>query len=697
MATSGILKGSTNKNYAFQAEWKRNSFDATQRYSNITVKLIVYRSDGYSASAYNIARKPAVSLSLGGASKAPSISYIDTRKGQRCVFATWTGNVYHDKNGDLELSVNASFTHYGSSSLTSGSLSGSIMLDKLLDNTVPILSYSECNVGDKIGITLNRTNGSYVHKLSYSYLGNEGDIARNVGTYHEWEIPDSFIDNITSAPSADITINCVTYSGEEEIGTAEAIVKVNVPKREDTLPIINASLSPDVSSLPDALREAFSGKYIKGKTRICADLTESYAQRGAVLSSAISWSIRYPTATSELGTMAYQNDSIPPPNEGGTATVVITITDSRGFSSSSEHEITVADYKNPLITPHPNESSVIIARGYSDGENAVRSAGAQNLYIKAKKISYPNGNSCTFKAEVKEQDASEYGTAAEGLTGSESDPDNVVTVLTDVILDRAKLYSVRLTVTDLFGESSTFETVVPAASCTIHEGKGGKHLGLGGFCDYDFHSDGGYIDNWWALREHEGVGNIPHTVTGTENIDTAAMDEEIALYSDEILKFDGFYRFIYEPRATHSLFGNAPMLVEGYRNDSCGWQRISLAADDPIIFMRNKADGEWGTWRRIGGALQTIFEDSSGKTAYWGADISLEGYDLVVYYASPSDSASPVCGIIPIRYAIGYVGGNMKVQIADNSAYTVFVFNKAGFYTDSGNNGKIYALYGIKF
>lgn len=138
MAKSGKINGSPVANgssvshlYAYWADWQLNSSSVDKNTSNITVWLRLQRIDGSNAGAYALDVKPSVSLSVGGSAKTPSIEYIDTRNQVVCTFATWTGDVEHNADGTLNCPISASFTHYGSSTLTDGSLSGNATLDTI--------------------------------------------------------------------------------------------------------------------------------------------------------------------------------------------------------------------------------------------------------------------------------------------------------------------------------------------------------------------------------------------------------------------------------------------------------------------------------------------------------------------------------------------------------------------------------------
>ncbi len=92
-----------------------------------------------------------------------------------------------------------------------------------------------------------------------------------------------------------------------------------------------------------------------------------------------------------------------------------------------------------------------------------------------------------------------------------------------------------------------------------------------------------------------------------------------------------------------------------------------------------------------------IFSDDIGKTGYAYSG-KLTDFDILICYASPSGLNSPLCYSIPISYCLE-VKSPMELQVADNEAYTVFMFHPDGFYTEKYNGsagGRVFGLYGVK-
>lgn len=235
MATSGKINGTAKNNgsatseYTFWLEWKRNSYSAENLTSNITVSLKIKCND-YSNGAYNLDKKPSVSLSVNGANKTPTISVIDTRNYAECTFATWTGNVSHESDGSLSCPISAEFTHYGSNSLDAGTVSGKATLDTIPRASKPTVSADSVVMLSEVTITTNRKSSSFTHDLTYSFGGSTGTIATGVGASYKWTVPD-LVAKITGKTSGTCTITCKTKNGSTVIGTETVTLTLTVPAK----------------------------------------------------------------------------------------------------------------------------------------------------------------------------------------------------------------------------------------------------------------------------------------------------------------------------------------------------------------------------------------------------------------------------------------------------------------------------------
>ena len=243
MATSGKITGiaykgsAANSDYTFWADWVRNKKSDANNTSNITVYLRI-KNTKYADGAYNLDKKPTVSLKVNGAAKTPTIQIIDTRENVTCTFATWTGDVSHNPDGSLTCPIVASFTHYGSNSLSSGSLSGNATLDAIPRASAVSLADDTVRMGEALVINIDRKSSAFTHTLRYVFGDLTGTIATGVGTSKSWTVPTSFAGQIKNATSGYGEIFCDTYNGSTKVGTKWVAFTATVPAA--TTPTLSA-------------------------------------------------------------------------------------------------------------------------------------------------------------------------------------------------------------------------------------------------------------------------------------------------------------------------------------------------------------------------------------------------------------------------------------------------------------------------
>ena len=381
MATSGRINGSPTAGgssvahlYSFWVDWTRNSYSIENDSSNITVYLRIQRIDGSNAGAWALDALPSVSLSVGGAAKTPSISYIDTRNKVVCTFATWTGDVKHNPDGTPNCPIVASFTHYGSSTLSNGTLSGSADLDTIpqatsFDNLSCSTNYftgtmtvwytpKASTLYNRCRVELNQ-NGSFIHLQDVNFGNKPASQQMSTMTLDSNALA-TIYNRLTSSPASGVLrLTFLTYSDDGynyQVGGAPyGELTLSVPDTEDTKPTISMALSP-VSSLPSA----FDGLYIQGKTKVKASTFSVTPKYGtSILYSEISvQGVSYYSKDEYTSGYLTQYGSIP---------VYGRATDGRGFTGSTPMNINVIPYSKPKILPASDEKLVIAARCDSSG------------------------------------------------------------------------------------------------------------------------------------------------------------------------------------------------------------------------------------------------------------------------------------------------------------------------------------------
>lgn len=485
MATSGSISGnaknngSITTNYTLWAEWKRNgSYDIEKNTSNITVSLKI-KCTAFSDGAWNLEKKPSVSLSVNGAAKTPTISHIDTRNYATCTFATWTGDVSHKDDGSLSCPISASFTHYGSSSLDAGSVSGKATLDTIPRASV-ISTASAVTLGNKCSVKWTPKATAFRYKLKFS-LGDwsytTGAIHPNTTsayTYTGYTIPLDVAKQITGSKTGTMTVALYTYSNSgatTQVGSTDSeTFTVTVPDNSSTQPSVSMTLAP-VSSLGSA----FSGLYIQGKTKVKATLSaeekydadiKSYSMKvnGTTYDSGDDYTSGYLTKTGNLTVEGYAKDS-------------------RGHTGKTSKSITVIGYASPKIL------NVEASRCDADGNPADNGT---YLKIKAKRSYSPvksdgeQKNFCRIRYRYKLSSASSYSSWTTILAKDSLASDKVETgALLSGNLSATSTYMVQVQAIDDIGGSASTIITIPTDKVYCHRDGERNSYTFGGYVEED--------------------------------------------------------------------------------------------------------------------------------------------------------------------------------------------------------------------
>lgn len=234
--------GSETDHYQVYVEYETGTPSISGNYTPVTVALKVRRHPDhpYSSSAYNLTGAVKVSLSIDGEQVySTSSAKIDTRNAQIWTFTTKTKNVEHDDDGTKTVKISASFSNVGVSSLSKGSVSGSVELEDIARASVPTVSSSSVKMGNTVTINTNRKSDSFTHNLTYAFAGVTGTIKTGVGASCNWTVPD-LVSKITGKSSGACTITCKTYSGSTLIGTETVKLTLNIPDKSQ--PTASASI-----------------------------------------------------------------------------------------------------------------------------------------------------------------------------------------------------------------------------------------------------------------------------------------------------------------------------------------------------------------------------------------------------------------------------------------------------------------------
>ena len=280
---------------------------------------------------------------------------------------------------------------------------------------------------------------------------------------------------LPSAKKGTLRFTLRTYSDSgysTQIGDAVyKEVTLTIPNISATQPTATLSVSP-VSSLASP----FNSIYIKGKTKATASLASGVGKYGASIAS-------YKVS------IGSQSGASPQTSEyftsSGDVTITGTVTDTRGYSRTYTHKISVIDYSAPRIIAASGEDSVIAARCNSAG---VLDDNGTYLKIKAKrsysKVLSANvqKNYCAIQYRYKVEGGS-YSSWTEILSRTASSDEIVTGALLGGVLSISSTYVVQVRAIDDIGDAGTTNIFVSTEKVYMHRAGSLNSIGIGKYAE----------------------------------------------------------------------------------------------------------------------------------------------------------------------------------------------------------------------
>lgn len=192
------------------------------------------------------------------------------------------------------------------------------------------VSSTSANVGENITITINRASSSFTHTLSYNFSELTGTIAtKTSSTSVTFKLPTSFYAKMVNTKSSWGRVICDTYNGSTKIGSSECRFDVYVKESTN-----KPTLSPTVKDT-NTTTKALTGdenKFVKYYSNANFSFGASAKNSASISSYLLTAGDK--TANSSSGTLSKVE----------TGTFAFTVTDSRGFSTSSTLNKTLINY-----------------------------------------------------------------------------------------------------------------------------------------------------------------------------------------------------------------------------------------------------------------------------------------------------------------------------------------------------------------
>lgn len=291
---------------------------------------------------------------------------------------------------------------------------------------------------DTLALTVNRSSTAYYHKAVFKVGTSTLYTSAAFATSLSFAVPRSWFSSYPSSSSLSITLSVQTYSSSACTTAVGSAVSKTLTVTADAgmKPTLSSGWATAAPYNTGTAAASISG-YVKGcsKAQVSFDASKISHAVGATLGS---YSVSCQGVT--VSASPYRTGVL----ASTEASVVCTVTDSRGRSASETLNLSVMDYAAPSI------AGVTVFRCTSGG-----TASEDGTYYSAKasaSFSALGGqNSCTLSAAIAASSGS-YGTGTALTSGT-------ARVLGPISADMS--YTVRITATDSLGNAAVYYAAVP--------------------------------------------------------------------------------------------------------------------------------------------------------------------------------------------------------------------------------------------
>ena len=442
MATSGAFTTS-NKYINYRIEVTQNWQDVANNYSNVTVKVFVYRTN----TGYTTYGKGTLYCGIDGTSYSQGITSSQKITNSGIYLFERTVNIYHNGDGTKSIWVSAYISH---ERVTSSDQGFTVYLDTIPRRST-ITGISGDWFGDPMTVTIDRKSSSFNTDV---YVRANGDW-RNVvwhssDTSISFTLPADLANNVTTATECTGQVKIVTNNGDTWIGEDVWDKWMGVPSWMSPS-ISNVALDTDT-----CVNELWCWVQYKSKLRVRTTCSGSYG------SSITTVRVEY-DGTFYWGNEIWTNIT----SIDGDRPVNVAVWDSRGRQANWSGHISVGWYQNPWGTL---EAYRCTADGTRDDVNGTY----VRVIYSGDKASISGHN--TFALAI---DSRETNHEWSNPRVSTSTPTSWASaIIGDGHFDLDKTYQIRLRISDWY--TTTTKIVPISTSKVLLDFKaGGTGLGIG--------------------------------------------------------------------------------------------------------------------------------------------------------------------------------------------------------------------------
>lgn len=310
-------------------------------------------------------------------------------------------------------------------------------------------------------VTFSNANlSSLYHTVTWTFGSYSNTVTTATGAASaSYTIPLSWITAIPNSLSGTGTVTVYTYSGSTLIGSSPYSFTLNVPS--SVVPSIGSITATRINnSVPSSW-----GMYVQNRSGVTLTANNASGAYGSTISS-------YKFSGGATSTQTGNTLTISPITSSGTLTYSVSVTDSRGRTSSAVScSISVVAYTPPTL-----DSAVAFrctSTGTSDEEGTY--AGVR---VEASYSNLSGKNSLTISCQYQKIGDSTWTTGQSSMTSG------TTYVIGGGTLGTNYTYHVRFQLTDAFG---TVEKIIDVTTTqyTIFFRKGGTGVGIGKACERD--------------------------------------------------------------------------------------------------------------------------------------------------------------------------------------------------------------------
>lgn len=424
--------------YELTASFTENSTNTTNNTSNITCTASFKSVDAYWQTQY------ASTLTIYWHDNrenydryVASVTFKGINSGQT-ITASGTINVTHNDDGTLSGYAYAWYDK-GSTTTAWACNSGGCYSDfdanfnpiytgltTIARASVPTLDKTTFNIGDTITIYTNRKSTAFTHTVTLYFGTYSYQIATGVTdsvTFNTSTIANNMYQQIPNAPEGVGNVTIETYNGGTSIGNKNVLFTAKVT---NSSPTFNQAYL-DTNATTVAITNN-NQQIIRNNSTLQVNITNAQAKNYATLSSAsvningtiYNASFSGSSATFNIGTL----------NIASNTTAVVTVTDSRGISTSHNLSLIILDWQLPTgIISLQRENNF-----YSE----------TNINVNAEYSSLDNKNTITIKVREKQTTSSTWSAYT-------TLQDEVTTQLT---LDNDYAWDVQVLIQDAIGSTT---------------------------------------------------------------------------------------------------------------------------------------------------------------------------------------------------------------------------------------------------